>query len=74
MKKSAIVALYALSAIVEGTWWIAIAQPIILSLGTVLTAINMDVLNLDIQTIELRNWLPLDKQQKEIIKQVEKAK
>ena len=47
MKLSSIVALtITLSVVVEGTWWAAAVQPVILGLGAVLAAIDLDVLDL----------------------------
>ena len=41
---------------VKGTWWAAAGlQPVILSIGAVLSAINLDVL--DVQPIEWRKLL-----------------
>ena len=57
MKLSTIFALFTLSLVVKATWWAAAAQPVILSLGAVLAAIDLDVLNMDAQTIEWKNWL-----------------
>ena len=45
--------------IVKGTWWIAAVQPVILSLGAVLAAIDLNVL--DVQPIEWRNLLTIFK-------------
>ena len=54
MKLSDIFALFALSVIVKGSWLAAAVQPVILSIGAVLTAIDLDVH----QTLpfEWRNW------------------
>ena len=67
MKIRDIFALFMLSMIVKGTWWAAAVQPVILSLGAVLTAFDKDVLNLE--PIQWKNWLPyinkLEKEDKE---------
>ena len=47
---------------VKGTWWAAAVQPVILSLGAVLAAINQDVF--DINSIEWKN-LQIFKNEKE---------
>ena len=47
MKLSAIFALFTLNLVVKATWWAAAAQPVILSLGAVLAAFDLDVLNFD---------------------------
>ena len=47
MKLKVIFALYTLSVIVKGMWWTAAVQPVILSLGAVFTAINLDVLDIE---------------------------
>ena len=56
MKLKDIFALCTLSVIVKGTWFIAAAQPVLLSLGAVLTALNQDVL--DLHHIEWKSFLP----------------
>ena len=40
----------------SGAWWIAAVQPVILSLGAILAAIDLDVL--DLQPFELKIKLP----------------
>ena len=49
MKLISIFALFALSLVVEGTWIAAAVQPVILSIGAALAAIDLDVL--DVQPI-----------------------
>ena len=71
MKLVSFLALLALIEIVRGTWWAAAIQPVILSLGTVLTAINQDVL--DINSIEWKN-LQIFKNEKEEQKEEKKEK
>ena len=56
MKLRDIVATIILSMTVNGVWLAAAVQPVILSLGAVLSAIDLDLL--DVQTIEFKNWLP----------------
>ena len=65
MKLLATFALILLSTIVKAAWWIPAVQPVILSLGAVLTAFNLDVLNIDVQPIEWKNWLSLKKKKDE---------
>ena len=55
MKLKVILVFFTLSLIVEGMWSAAAIQPIILSLGAVFSAIDLDVL--DIESIQLRNLL-----------------
>ena len=43
MKTFCILALFTLSVMVKGAWWAAATQPIILSFGALLTALNLDV-------------------------------
>ena len=57
MKLSDIFVLITLSVMVEGAWWAAAAQPVILSLGAIWTALDSDVL--DTKSIELKKLLPL---------------
>ena len=56
MNFKVIFALLSLFVIVEGAWWAAAVQPVILSLGAVLSAIDQDVL--DVQSIEWKSLLP----------------
>ena len=42
MKLSCVFVAYLLSVIVEGAWWAAAVQPIILGFGAVFTALNQD--------------------------------
>ena len=42
MKSSCAFVVYLLSVIVEGAWWAATIQPIILGFGAVFTALNQD--------------------------------
>ena len=46
MKLKVIFALCALSVMVKGTWWAAAVQPVILSLGAILGALDLDVVNI----------------------------
>ena len=46
MKLKSIIVLLSLSIVVRGSWWVAAAKPVMISLGAVLTAINQDVLDL----------------------------
>ena len=62
MKLVSFLALLALIVMVKGTWWAAAVQPVILSLGAVLAAINQDVF--DINSIEWKN-LQIFKNEKE---------
>ena len=50
MKLKAIFALFTLSVMVKGAWFASAVQPVILSLGAVLSAIDLDVL--DLQSIK----------------------
>ena len=43
MKLISILALYALSVMVNGAWWIAAVQPVILSMGAVFAALDLDL-------------------------------
>ena len=43
MKLFIIIVLLALSAMVNGTWWTAAAQPIILSIGALFAALDLDL-------------------------------
>ena len=56
MKLKYIFALLSLCLIVKGAWWAAAVQPVILSLGAVMGALDRDVL--DVQSIEWKGWMP----------------
>ena len=70
MKLIDIFALFTLSVIVKSAWWAAAVQPVILSLGAVLSAIDLDVL--DVQPVKWKNWLPF-KEDRGISKEVKEA-
>ena len=48
-----IFAVFTLGVMVKGTWWAAAVQPVILSLGAILAAVDPDI-----QPIEWKNYLP----------------
>ena len=56
MKLRSILALFTLIVMVRGAWFAAAVQPVILSLGAVLSAVDLDVL--DVQLTGIKNWLP----------------
>ena len=57
MKVNCIIfAVFALSAVVKGAWWVAAAQPIILSFGAAFAAMNLDLqplLDIDWKTLSI---------------------
>ena len=57
MKLTLLFALTTLSVMVKSAFWAAAVQPVILSLGAILSAVDLDVL--DVQPIKWNNWLPL---------------
>ena len=46
-----IVTLLTLIVMVKGAWWAAAVQPVVLSLGAILTAVDLDVLNVSLTEI-----------------------
>ena len=46
MKTICIFAVFTLSLVVNGAWWVAAAQPIILTFGAAFAALNLDVQSL----------------------------
>ena len=48
MKLLDIFVLFTLSEIVKSTWWATAVQPVILSLGAILTAFDKDVLDVSV--------------------------
>ena len=61
MKLRGIFALFALSVVTKGAWWAVAVQPLLLSIGTVFAA-----LDLDLEPIQWRNLIPLLKKQEKI--------
>ena len=51
---TSIFALFKLCMMVEGAWWAAAVQPVILSLGAVLGALDLDVLDVH-YFVEIKN-------------------
>ena len=65
MKLSNIIALLSLSVLVKGlVWTAALAQPLVLGLGALLGAIDLDVL--DIHHIEFKSFLHFAKKSETI--------
>ena len=62
MKLKLIFVFLTLTLVAKGFWLAAAVQPVLLSLGAVLTVLNQDAL--DIQPIEMKNWLPFAKKSK----------
>ena len=56
MKLRDILALFTLIVMVRGAWFAAAVQPVILSLGAVLSAVDLDAL--DVQFTGFKSWLP----------------
>ena len=56
MKLRDIFALLTLTVMVKGAWLAAAVQPVIVSLGAVLTAVDLDIF--DMQPIQWKSWLP----------------
>ena len=57
MKLTCIFALFTLSVIVRGNMLVAVAQPVILSLGTIYAAFNQDLLPFTKKNEEEISWL-----------------
>ena len=51
MKLTVIFVIFTLIVIVEGAWWAAAVQPVMLGLGALLTTLNQDVLDLELPFI-----------------------
>ena len=63
MKFKEILALLTLIVIVKGNLFASAVQPFIMGLGAIKAAVDLDLL--DVQPIELKNWLPfVNKQSK----------
>ena len=53
MRLRGIFALFTLVVMAKGAWWVAAVQPVILSIGAFLTAIDLDVLDLQLNRLKL---------------------
>ena len=51
MKVISLLALLFCVEIVKGTWWTAAVQPVILSLGAILGAVDLDVLDIQLPVV-----------------------
>ena len=60
MKLRGIFAIFALSVIAKGAWWSEAVQPVIMALVAVIATID-----LDLEPIEWRNYLPFLNKQEE---------
>ena len=59
MKLKDILTLFTLSVIVKGAWWAAAVQPVVLSLGTMMAAVDLDVLDANVlHLFDWRKWIP----------------
>ena len=58
MKLKGVFALLSLSVMVKGTWWSAAVQPLILSLGAIMGAIDLDVLDVQPMKFEWKKLIP----------------
>ena len=56
MKTSDILVLLSLSVIVNGAWWAAVTQPVILGFGAAFAALDLDVPSLDILNMDWMEW------------------
>ena len=48
MKLESIFVIFTMIVIVKGAWWAATIQPVILGFGAILTALNEDVLDIEL--------------------------
>ena len=60
--------LFTITEIVKSAFWAAAVQPVILGLGAVFSALDQDVLDVDIKPIDLKNFLPFINKQEETSK------
>ena len=56
MKTTDILVLLSLSVFVNGAWWAAVAQPVILGFGAAFAALDLDVPSLDILNFRPFDW------------------
>ena len=52
MKLKSLFAFLSLSVMVKGTWWAAAVRPVVLSLGAIMGAIDLDVIDVKSMNIE----------------------
>ena len=62
--KAILIPLITLFGIVQGAWWAAAVQPVVLSLGAILGALDLEVI--DLQPIQWKKLMPfINKQEAE---------
>ena len=65
MKLKDLFAFISLCVMVKGTWWAAAVRPVVLSLGAVLGAIDLDVLDVQPVNIEWKKLIPFINKQED---------
>ena len=66
MKLRGIITLFTLCVIVEGAWWAAAVQPVVLSFGTMMAVVDLDVLDVHFLNIfDWKKWVLPGKKKKE---------
>ena len=61
-----ILILYTLSLMVKGAWWAAAVQPVVLSFGTMMAVVDLDVLDVHFLNIfDWKKWVLPGKKKKE---------
>ena len=73
MKLRSLLALLFLIVIVKGTWWTAAVQPVILSLGAMLGAVDLDVLDIQLPVVYKKETRKERKETKERHERIDKV-
>ena len=61
-----ILILFTLSVMVKGAWWAAAVQPVVLSFGTMMAVVDLDVLDVHFLNIfDWKKWVLPGKKKKE---------
>ena len=61
-----ILILFTLSSMVKGAWWAAAVQPVVLSFGTMMAVVDLDVLDVHFLNIfDWKKWVLPGKKKKE---------
>ena len=61
-----ILILFTLSLMVKGAWWAAAVQPVVLSFGTMMAVVDLDVLDVHFLNIfDWKKWVLPGKKKKE---------
>ena len=56
MKSKILLMLFTLNVIVHGAWWAVTVQPVVLSFGTMMAAVDLDMDELNVNLLHPFDW------------------